>query len=209
MSMIMSLLTVRDETIDRLLSEPPLIWRLLATDNPDFYFLEIGAPTITQPTGVFAPFAGKRRDTQSEKAPELPNLMLTADENIGTDLDKAWHGIHFLLTKSQWEGEEPLCFIVRGGEPIGEVDVGYGPARAIRSDKVRQWSRTLEQISTEEFRSRFDPKLMMAESIYPQIWDRDPSEDDTIGYLTEYFKSLKDFLKAAASKGMGLIVTCQ
>src|SRR5262245_57645293 len=29
-------------------------------------------------------------------------------------LEKAWHGLHYLLTGSPWKGAEPLCFLVRG-----------------------------------------------------------------------------------------------
>lgn len=34
-------------------------------------------------------------------------------------IDKAWHGIHYLLTKSDWEGEAPRNFIIKGGHDIG------------------------------------------------------------------------------------------
>src|SRR3712207_3831611 len=52
------------------------------------------------------------------------------------DLDKAWHGIHFLLTGTAWEGQEPLCYLLVGGEYIGDEDVGYGPARVLRPHEV-------------------------------------------------------------------------
>src|SRR5687768_15824950 len=29
------------------------------------------------------------------------------------DLDKAWHGLHFLFTGTEWEGDEPACFLVK------------------------------------------------------------------------------------------------
>jgi hypothetical protein len=45
-------------------------------------------------------------------------------------VDRDWHGIHFLLNQGAWDGEPPLDFIVSGGTEVGEVDVGYGPARA-------------------------------------------------------------------------------
>jgi hypothetical protein len=41
------------------------------------------------------------------------------------DGDKAWHGIHFLLTGTAGEGTPPLDFIVRGGQEVGDIDVGY------------------------------------------------------------------------------------
>lgn len=49
------------------------------------------------------------------------------------DVDKAWHGIHFLLCGNTWEGEHPLNFVVCGGQYVGDVDVGYGPARVYMS----------------------------------------------------------------------------
>ncbi|MBV9599873.1 MAG: DUF1877 family protein, partial [Chloroflexi bacterium] len=50
------------------------------------------------------------------------------------DLHKAWHAIHFVLTGSRLGGEAPLNFLVAEGTPVGEVDVGYGPARVFTSE---------------------------------------------------------------------------
>jgi hypothetical protein len=47
---------------------------------------------------------------------------------------------------------------------------------------------------------------MLALEIYPEIWNRDPSDDDTLGYLLEYFDFLKAFVAGAASRRLGLIV---
>lgn len=29
--------------------------------------------------------------------------------------------------------------------------------------------------------------MMVKKEIYPEIWDRDPKDDDTLGYLIEYY----------------------
>ncbi len=47
---------------------------------------------------------------------------------------------------------------------------------------------------------------MMKLQIYPEIWDRDPAEDDSFGYCAEYFSSLKSFVEDAAKRRMGLLV---
>ncbi len=47
---------------------------------------------------------------------------------------------------------------------------------------------------------------MMTKGIYPEIWDRDPKEDDTLGYLMEYVGILRGFLAQASSEGRGLVV---
>lgn len=122
------------------------------------------------------------------------------------ELDKAWHGIHFLLTNSAWEGAEPLCYLVRGGQEIGDIDVGYGPARAITSQQAAAFELELSKIEEADFRQRFNPKQMMANDIYPSIWDRPIEEDDTLGYLCSYFTELKEFVNEVCKKGHGIII---
>lgn len=114
------------------------------------------------------------------------------------DIDKAWHGIHYLLTGSACEGDFPLGFIVQGGAVIGEVDVGYGPARGFSAKEVGAIAKALAGLDADAMRARFNPQAMMAAEVYPRIWDRPPAEDDTLGYLTEYYKQLRDFIAGAA-----------
>jgi hypothetical protein len=122
------------------------------------------------------------------------------------DLDKAWHGIHFLLTGSPWGGEPPLCFLLGGGATLGDEDFGYGPARVLQLQEVVAFDDVLSEISIEEFRSRFNPTLMQKNDIYPDIWDRKPEDDDTLGYLCEYFETLKSFVHTAREKNAGLLI---
>lgn len=41
--------------------------------------------------------------------------------------------------------------------------------------------------------------------IYPAIWDRPSTEDDTRGYLLEYFAQLREFIVGAAATGEALL----
>jgi hypothetical protein len=124
--------------------------------------------------------------------------------HAGLDVDKAWHGIHFLLTGTAWEGEPPLDFIVRGGQEVGE-DLGYGPARAFTSDEVKAIAAALRPLTREVLEQRFNPKEMMSLQIYPTIWDRPRDEDDTLEYVLGYYDALRDFIEGAAKEGEGLI----
>ncbi len=136
----------------------------------------------------------------------IENFVDEAQDSGYLELDKAWHGIHFLLTNSDWKGEKPLCYLLHGGQPIGDIDVGYGPANAITSKQVADFDAALEKIDEVEFRSRFNPKLMMKNEIYPTIWDRPLEEDDTLGYLCHHFMALKDYVKTAKQANKGLII---
>ena len=94
-----------------------------------------------------------------------------------------------------------------GGEQVGDVDVGYGPARALTSQQVAAWDDALTKISREELGRRFEPKAMLDADIYPQIWARSiKGEEDTLDYLLQAYAGLRDFVAAARRERSGLLV---
>ena len=60
---------------------------------------------------------------------------MSSFERLSTDLDKAWHGIHYLLTGTDAvEGEFPRAtFSWQVVRQWRERYAGYGPARALMS----------------------------------------------------------------------------
>ncbi|MGH9935284.1 MAG: YfbM family protein [Blastocatellia bacterium] len=112
---------------------------------------------------------------------------LEENEEIGgVDLDKAWHGIHFLLTRSAWDGAEPLCYLVKGGEEIGAED---DCARLLRPNQIADWANALSTISSDDLRKRYDPAAMTKTDIYPEIWDRAEEEQGNLEYLLDYLRN--------------------
>lgn len=116
-------------------------------------------------------------------------------------LEKAWHGLHYLLTGDPWGGTGWNAFLLCGGTEQGP-DTGYGPARRFEPDEVREINRVLAGISAEELWSRFDARKMEDADIYPGIWD-EPEEDLREEYLT-YFQMLKEFVAQAGENGDAL-----
>ena len=196
--MVLGLAATDDETIEKLLDDPPLIWKFLAPDEPEMYEQ---ARIEQKGGGLFARIFGRKPTAPPVKEAEIPRPV----EEI--DLDKSWHGIHYLLMKTAWEGEPPLNFLILGGEEVGNIDVGYGTARAFRSDNVRRINEALQPIDEETLRSRFDPADMITLEIYPEIWDRDPADDDTFGYCVEYFDELKNFIARTTEADLGLVIS--
>ena len=105
----------------------------------------------------------------------IETVLSSADDDAQLDIDKAWHGLHFLLSGDAEVGEPPLDFILTGGAPVGDIDVGYGPARAFTPGEVRDIATALAPISVDTLRERFDPAAMETAAIYPEIWMRDPA----------------------------------
>ena len=119
------------------------------------------------------------------------------------EVDKAWHGLHFLLTGTAWDGDFPLNFIVVGGEEVGE-DLGYGPARALRSEDVRKIDAALEPLTGDELGRRFDAERMTELQIYPFGWSQDP--DGELEYLLEFYGELRAFVRHTSEQGHALLV---
>jgi hypothetical protein len=120
-------------------------------------------------------------------------------------LEKTWHGIHFLLTGTAWEGKEPLDFLVRGGNKLLDSDLGYGPARAFGSAEVAEISEVLAAIDVATLARRFDPARMEQLEIYPSGW-LEPGRASDREELAEMFKRLQHFVAQGAAQGLGLVV---
>lgn len=205
MSMILGLTALTDATIARLLADPPLVWRIVAPDDPEAY--EQARAEADRPPSFLGRLLGAKPATPKTGARDFSPFVLGPGEGADVDLDKAWHGIHYLLTGTADGGVFPASFLLLGGREVGDIDVGYGPARVMTAEETRDAHEMLSSLSDDALRARFDPAQMMRRQIYPEIWDRDPGDDDTLGYVMENVADLRQFLAAAARDGLGVMIT--
>jgi Domain of unknown function (DUF1877) len=189
MSMIGNFRSLSDDDLRALLENPARVEQLLYGDD-------LFAGTNGEVVSLFG--------DPTSQPPSEPDEWEQDGDADEIDVDKAWHGIHFLLTGTAWEGIFPLNFIVSGGKEVGDVDVGYGPARALTSEDVRRLDAALEPLTSEELERRFDPKQMSKLQIYPEIWADE--DDDSLEYLIEYYTELRAFVRRAAERGDALLV---
>ena len=126
------------------------------------------------------------------------------------NLDKAWHGLHYLLTGMTWAGEEPNCYLLAGGTQVGneqEHDVfGYGPARVLAPAQVAAFSAAVAALTRDEIRRRYNPAEMTSLDIYPNVWDRPEEETDNRAFLTASAAELRGFLRRAAAAQQAIII---
>lgn len=161
--------------------------------------------------GMVGCFAAIDPGTQ-EKIRNDPSLMeefLYPDGGDGEpeysiDVDKAWHGIHFMLTGKSHGGEGPLSLAVMGGDEVGE-EMGYGPARLLAPKQVQEVAAALEKLTIEEFERGFKPAEMATAEIYPEgIWERDGK--DALEYVLENYQQMVVFYRDAAARGDGAVL---
>jgi len=120
------------------------------------------------------------------------------------DLDKAWHGIHFLLCGTYGPGSPPLDFLLAGGESLSNCPEDDN--HVFSPEQVREIAEALEPITPEFLRLNFDPERLISEDIYPSIgWDAS-SDFDFTHYLAPYFVHLKEYVTAARQAGQGMAV---
>lgn len=121
------------------------------------------------------------------------------------DLERAWHGLHFLLSGSARETAGPRGAVL-GGRRLGEVNVGYGPARLLSCAEVAAFDDLLQCTSEADFRARFDAQALTRADIYPNEWEgAQAGETDPRAWLRAHFGNLKVFVAAARRDGMALV----
>lgn len=126
---------------------------------------------------------------------------LVEDEGRKTDIDKAWHGLYFLLT-----GESDLSEIDRqslgkavfGGDVINqETGIAY-----LTPAEVEDSSTRLPYIERDALEARYDVAVMNEQEVYPfeSKWGLEEEP-----YLFEQFDELKRIFEQATRHKEALI----
>lgn len=131
----------------------------------------------------------------------IANLVFQED-SAALDIDKAWDGIGFLLSRCGGAASADINDAVYGGDPVGE-DLGYGPARLISPPRVKQLAQALALIDVATLTQAFDSDAMVREEVYPNIWD---DEEDALAYLLEYWPLLTEHYQRAASQDAAMLL---
>lgn len=124
-------------------------------------------------------------------------------------------GLEFLLSKGQDKDTRQLIteifapslsiseenkeqiFIDEPLEGFEEDIISY-----LENLKITQINNILEKVSEAEFRSRYNPKELNNNYIYPSVWHNDNSQDQAFNerHLAEDFSSLKKIFKHATEE---------
>lgn len=195
----LALYAVSDSNIAILNRHPPYIHRLL---NPDIAESMEHSVAVGTPPGFWSILFSPRAKQQEKLRPPV----FRPPEGAMLDLDKAWPGIHFLLTGSAGEAQNPLDFLVCGGSVIGQDDDNL---QAISADETRAIAQALAVFDREELLRRYQPATMRELHIAPtdrweEMADAETLEGDFV-WLFEYVEQLQAFLTEAAANGFGLV----
>lgn len=127
--------------------------------------------------------------------------QLLEDEERQTDIDKAWHGLYFLLTGSTDLEEidrHSLGKVVFGGDVIDEeTGIAY-----LTPEEVADLSTRLQFIELDALEARYDVMTMNEQELYPfeREWGREEKQ-----YLLDQFDELKRVFAQAAREREALV----
>lgn len=124
--------------------------------------------------------------------------------SLELNIDKSWHGIHFLLTGRPHGGNPPHSLAILGGKEVPDLGdlMSFGPARKVSPEEVQEVTIALEVISVRDLLARYDLAEMLRHEIYAA--GQDPQEDQD--YFGHFYQKMRIFYKNAAKKGNAVLV---
>ena len=130
---------------------------------------------------------------------EEAELLILNPENIkaekipaALDLDKAWHGLIYLISNKKINEEAEKIILGNKKKLFEKSDTGLGPITYCDKEEVKKISKKLQAIDKEKLKKNFDPKDMQKKDIYPNIWLKKENE---LAYLMDFWDDLVDYYK--------------
>lgn len=200
MAMELTLIALADRNLQRLLDDPPLVYRVIAPEDEELYrrvrndFNQKG-------------FRSRLLARKEEGADDpYSRLHYSEGEGASANLGRAWHGIHYLFTKTAWKGKPPLDFLLNGGDRVGSLDLGFGPARVFHPRDAKNIHEALARIYEDELSEKFNARDMLKHDIYPQIWENKDGDEEPLAYLLKYLAVLRGFMEKTAAGDLGFLI---
>ncbi len=183
--------TLSDANIERLLADPPLIWKVVDTEDDSAYLAELQKQSKVS---WLAKLLGR-----APPAVEAPGLDLTEHELRPVDLDKSWDCLRVCLEACA--PDAPSFFEGRG--QVGRIEVGYGPALYVRSAEMARIAEAYAGVSEAQLLAAY--RSLDLGDVYPKgLWTR--RDEDTQAYLTENMAELQAFVQHAQAHALGAIL---
>jgi Domain of unknown function (DUF1877) len=123
-------------------------------------------------------------------------------EDTSLDIDKAWQGLHFLLTGEEWGGgDPPLAYTILGGSVIEDTD--FVACFYVTPEQVKEVAEALSTISEADLVNKCKSEEMV--NVYPFNLTEEFYEED-LDYLLGYFKDIVEYYQSAAEKGYAMLI---
>jgi hypothetical protein len=143
------------------------------------------------------PAKGLRRLRRREAPDALDVLEEATGEADRTDIDKAWHGLHTLLTGTPEPVDQPAGFLLGGVT----LPCAYATVGAHRVEALPAILTALEETDLPVRLADVFDRETWQEEVYPHQWD-----DDDVAYLTWAYEECRTFVEDTVALGKHLVV---
>ncbi len=158
-----------------------------------FHFLSLDEETVSQLKNLILDVETFLYDQDGDGSYEQ------GENDLSLDIDKSWEIIHFALTgKTMGDGETAdsiLEKVIMGGKEIGK-EMGYGAARLLEIEEVKEIAKELNKISVDKFIEICEGRNFSNTQLY--AFDEDDLEAEIEG-ASEYFDQIREYYLEAAS----------
>jgi len=117
------------------------------------------------------------------------------------DLEKAWHGLHFLLCRTADEAPPPLGSAVLGGAEVG-ADRGHGPVRYLTPEQAADVALAISSIDPPGLRRAWEPQSLVEHEVYPGGWE----QPESLEWLLDALGQLQQFYSGVANRGSAVLL---
>lgn len=119
------------------------------------------------------------------------------------DLDESWHVLHYIFSRDPWAGELPQATLLRGGRELGDIDVGYGPARIYAPQELREFSAFLATLTQHNFLDDVSASGLHDSDIDGVCHNEDTADLEP---LWDYIADLRGFLGEVIARNRWVIL---
>lgn len=204
MSMNCSLLGLAPDQVSRVRADPALAPAAIKVLNEETHWAFFAKPLPNQPADQLEQL---KKDWLERVARARERLVGFGSLEEPLELDKSWHVLHYVFSGGVG-GEALPAGALFAGDEVGP-DVGYGPARLLGEDAVRQFSDFLGALSVESLEQRIDLGRMTQLGIYGTPFGQWPAavyERELREWVGATFPPLKAYVGKMAQLGYGLLI---
>ncbi len=151
----------------------------------------------------------------------LYSFIQDTDPGNWFELDKAWHGISYILSSITVERE--AGFLLYEGTVLRKYNwseiygVSVTDMRLFDSVQTNKIYNCLSKISKESFRKNYNSEKLAVNNIYPGLWKKEsglsrllgkvsPSELAAREFLTGNYLRLMEFMRETAGLNTGIVI---
>lgn len=183
--------SISTRNLERVLADPPLVWRVIDPDDDASYLRQLAAGSKRSLL--------QRLFAKPSPAPVLSPLVFSEAERRILDIDKSWDGLRTCIRACAPDAPD----LIAGEGTVGDFEIGYGPALYAGRESLAGFSAALDRIGEAMLLDKLRTENF--KDVYLSgTWKQ--NDADSMSYLLENFRELHAFARHCAVHEQAAII---